>query len=250
MDDLFSDKTLSTVPSELQIPVPRKVRFGGTDAPFLIVIATLFLGAAVGFGVGYSTDAVQQMQRRSELRRNGRSIVGEITRHWFLGRGLSIPYVGYSFAVGGTAYSGEAQMPRDSTIQFHESDHLVIRYLPSDPTINHPDAWEWHMFMDARSVVIWSISVTIGNIALVILFWDRKLVRYGKAVAGTVICCTPNDRLFRLEYKFQTEDGKLMKGHCGCQSSYEAGTHIWVLYLPERPEKNHAYPLSNYRIVT
>jgi hypothetical protein len=71
----------------------------------------------------------------------------------------------------------------------------------------------------------------------------------GKAVAGRVTKCIPDDRAFDVEYEFITEDGLLMKGKGDSADEYGAGARVWVLYLPQKPQRNSMYPLPYYDVV-
>jgi hypothetical protein len=63
-----------------------------------------------------------------------------------------------------------------------------------------------------------------------------------------VTSCTPKDRAYRVDYEFRTEGGTLINGHIDSKDSYETGTRIWILYLPQRPQRNHRYPLDFFEV--
>jgi hypothetical protein len=71
----------------------------------------------------------------------------------------------------------------------------------------------------------------------------------GKVAAAVVTSCRKDDRWFRVEYEFHTEGGVLMKGHSDFKDEYGAGARIWILYLPQKPQRNHDYPLDFYSVV-
>jgi hypothetical protein len=89
----------------------------------------------------------------------------------------------------------------------------------------------------------------MGGLALAVLLRDRKLARHGKFAAGTVTNCARHDRWFRVDYEFRTEDGVLTTGHNDFKDEYGAGARIWILYLPQKPQRNHSYPLSFFSVV-
>jgi hypothetical protein len=234
-----------TYPSELHGPLPRRVEMNSTDASFLLVVVVVCLGlgaVACGFDT-FST--LNQIQKRAILRRDGRDTVGKVSATHG-GHGDST--VSYRFTVNGANYLGKAQMPNYRLI-LHESDEIAVRYLSSDPTVNHPADWEWSGQADLIPKVFALFFVTVGSVALVALFRDRNLARKGKPVEGIVIDCSPSKAEFRVVYEFRTEDGVPIRGSCNCAEGYEKGAGLWVLYLPRRPQRNHSYPMEYFSVV-
>lgn len=248
MDFDGSSRDLPAVPEEFAGPLPRKVRLYSTDGRNLFAIAVLFLICGAIFTVSYCSEAIKQTRQRAVLRANGSNVVGEVTG-FSIGR-WAPTVVKYRFVVNGVTYSGRAKEPRNPGpgTALNESDQLLVRYLPSDPEINHPDAWEWSALMGLDSIVFQAFLVTMSILTLTILFRDRKLARDGKAAPGVVTSCTPKDRQFQVEYEFRREDGVLMRGKSGSHDPYQAGARIWILYLPQSPNRNRGYPLPFFEV--
>ena len=89
----------------------------------------------------------------------------------------------------------------------------------------------------------------MGALALALLLRDRRLARHGRVVAGIVTNCTRDDRWFRVDYEFRAGDGALATGHNDFKDEYAAGARVWILYLPQKPKRNHSYPLSLYSVL-
>jgi len=232
-------------PSELDGPLPRKVRMNSTNGSSVLVLVLLSLvsGSVIcGFAC---SGAFGQMQRRAALRRDGRDIAGRVTAT-HAGHGDAT--VSYTFTVNGSIYFGKAQMP-DYRLILHESDGIAVRYLPINPAINHPADWEWSGLTDFVPDVFALFFATMGIVGLVFLLRNRKLAREGRAAEGLVTSCAPNKRQYRVDYEFSTEDGARMKGRCDCSEQFEAGACIWIIYLPKRPRRNHSYPLELFDVV-
>jgi hypothetical protein len=155
----------------------------------------------------------------------------------------------YTFVIGGTSFSGKAEIPNGQGIALHESDKISVRFLPSNPAINHPDAWEWSPLMSLVPIIFAIISIGFGGAALAILFRERRLVREGTAVPGIVTGCIRKDRGFQVEYAFRTEQGISIRGKSGSTDQFEAGANVWILYLSKNPRRNHLYPLPDYSVV-
>jgi hypothetical protein len=247
MDREALTNAMAAAPSELTGALPRKTRLNSsTDAKFgLTVVLVFFVGGLLTIGWRCYYDVIQ-FQQRAALRNDGRVVVGEVT-------GFTIARyapmgVSYRFIVDGVTYSGEAKEPSGGT-SLNKADKIPIRFLPSNPDINHPDAWEW-------SAAVWWLYDTLeifltamGGLAFAALWRDRRLAREGKVAAGVVTSCIPNDRRFDVEYEFHTGDDLLMKGKNDCADEYGAGARVWVLYLPRKPGRNALYPMSLFDVV-
>ena len=239
-------------PGELSGPLPRKVRLnlsdGGTRIS-LFAVLLFFLAGSASLG-WYCFDALTQMKQRDTLRTDGRDADGVVTG---FSTGLWKPVVvEYKFKVDGLTYSGRAQEPKDSNnpgLMLNQSDSLVIRFLPSNPAINHPVVWEWTPSMMRNLVLTRVFMILIAVVASFGLFRDRKLVRLGTVAAGKVTNCTPKGGAFQIEYEFATPDGESLKGSNGRVDPCEVGSRVWVLYLRQNPKRNDMYPLTSFDII-
>jgi hypothetical protein len=240
---------MSNIPSELTGPLPRKVQMSEGDARFALMLVWLFFVGGSLFLAWLCYDYVRQFQQRAGLRSDSREVVGEVT-------GFSYPRlapmsIDYSFVVNGVIYSGAANKPatpRPGT-SFDKHDQIRIKFLPSNPAINHPSGWEWSpaigWITTAGSVFFW----TVGVFSLALLLRDRKLARKGKVAAAVVTSCTRKDRRFDIKYEFCTGDGTPMKGKSDCADEYGSGARVWILYLPQKPRRNNMYPLSFFEVI-
>ena len=241
-----STHTASEMPQELAGPLPRRVETDSDDARYVLMLVLIFLvGGALIFG-WYTFGSLNQVRQRAALRSEGREVVGEVTD---LTTGRGTEYVKYSFTFGGKSFSGKARIPGHSGIVLHKQDRIIIRFLPSDPAVNHPYAWEWSALMDIVPIGFQAFFALIALAGLIYLLRERRLAREGIAALGVVTSCTLNDRRFQIKYEFRTKEGALMAGSSDCKDSRDPGASIWILYLPHRPQRNDCYPLSNFRIV-
>jgi len=242
---------MSTAPSEIGGPLPRKVRLklDRGDARFLLIIVLLFFVGG-GFWLGWNADYdLKQFDQRALLRNDAREVVGEVTGfayHRYAPLGVC-----YRFTVNGVTYSAEALEPNTPVpgSGLDKGDSLPIRYLQSNPKINHPAAWEWSAFDGWYTTAGVMCAAVIGFVVLVCLLRDRKLARYGKAASGVALGSTRDGRLYRVEYEFHTEGGISMKGKKSGPDEFGAGARIRVLYLPENPRRNSRYPLDFFEVV-
>jgi hypothetical protein len=218
----------------------------GDGVKFGIIAVSLLALVAVS-SLWFCADAIKQIKQRAVLQREGREVVGEITRQRS-GSRISVPSVSYTFTVNGTAFSGWAQMPQNLVGSLRESDHILVRFLPANPAINHPDAWEWSVLLNLESIVFMIFFAIMGSVVMVILSRERRLASEGMPSVGVVTICAPKDRTFWVKYDFSTEVGRSIKGSGYSSSRQEIGASICVLYLPQNPRRNHPYPLPNFRV--
>ncbi len=243
--DFETNEITQTCPSELRGTIPRKVRMSSTDASYLLGVVIVCLGLG-SIAVGYEcASTIHQMRQRTVLQQEGHTSVGKV-RETRGGHGNST--VTYTFDVGKMTYVGNAEMP-DYRLILRESDQIVIRYLPSDPRVNHPADWNSSALATIVPETFALFFTTMGAVALVVLLRDRKLAREGKPGQGVVIDCRPDKSEFRLFYEFRTEDGVAMNGSCNCPEECGNGGRVWILYLPNKPQRNHSYPTRYFSVV-
>ncbi|MGA2349187.1 MAG: DUF3592 domain-containing protein [Terracidiphilus sp.] len=237
MDSNFSVAEASIIPSELTGRLPRRTRI---EKPMQwAVIVTILLGIAVAIFLWAGRFAVQLMQTRTALRHESSETTGVVEE-------LLKTRVKYSFVVNGRSFTGSASRPG---LKLRESDPLTIRYLPSNPAVNHPAAWEepidaaWFPFL-IPTVLVLTLMGLMFNMRSI-----RRLLVEGRPAVAVV---TKRSRGARggvyVVYEFRTEDGRVMTGTWG-ESPEEIGANLCVLYLPQNPRRNMRYPSSDYRVV-
>jgi hypothetical protein len=219
----------------------------GGARQLLMLVLLFFVGGGIWLGwKGY--DDLQQFQRRALLRTDGRIVVGEVTG--FSSSKGGPTNVKYRFSVHGVTYTNRAAEPDflGTGSPLHKSDQIFVRFLPDNPEINHPDAWEWSPYIGIVPIAFQVFFFAMGTFLLVMLLRERKLAREGKAASAMVTSCTRSDKSFRIEYEFRTEDGVPMKGNSDSVEERKVGARIWILYLPKRPLRNQIYPLSDFDV--
>jgi hypothetical protein len=156
----------------------------------------------------------------------------------------------YSFAVGGIAFTGKADVPKQLEQDIHESSTLPIRYLPANPAVNHPAAWEEPALSAILPLLIPLIPVAIGIMMLASGHQERRLLAEGLPAIATITNSYPLSKGgYRSNYEFRTEDGSIGTGSDSFDGPPEIGTSFCVIYLPRNPRRNLPYPLLDYRVV-
>lgn len=238
---------MTSIPSELTGPLPRRLRLS-TNGRRMAIAAVVISALAMAFALWVGFDRVQQLQHRAALRRDGRDTVGEITRLWSASRSLKTR-VSYTFTVNGLSFAGEARVPNQLVPSLSESGTLPIRYLPADPAVNHPAAWEWSALLDWDSFIAPIVGMALALFLFATLRSERRLVAEGFPTVGEITRCAPGRRGgFSVNFDFRMQNGGITKGGGWSQCHREIGERICVLYLPQNPRRNLSYPSLNYRV--
>lgn len=229
-----------TIPHELVGSLPRETRIT-TLGMTKVVLAGVAFALAFGILVWAGSGDLQKAQQRRALRRSGREAFAEVIR-------LQTHLLDYSFTANGTEHVGEAELPDNERSNVHEGDWISIRYLPGNPAVNHPVAWEWNVFSNFEMLILPVIPLSFGIVAALRLFKQRELLSKGACAGGVVTQCYPFRSHFEVTYEFPAEDGRTYEAHTSQGSRLAIGAKICVLYLPQNPFRNDIYPSGNYRV--
>jgi len=173
MDKNSFFQPIPNTPPELSAPLPRIIR-PSSDARYGEIVLALMLGLTVILSLWLCNSAVHQMQLRSVLRRDGAEVLGEVTEIKPVPR--SMDRVSYTFTVNGGTFSGEVGVPPQLVEGLRQSNSLTVRYLPSNPAINHPAAWEWSFLSNSVGIIFLMILVSIFGLFRIILYRRRQLL--------------------------------------------------------------------------
>ena len=190
-----------------------------------------------------------QTQNITALRQDGRVVLAEITGHWSTGRPLE-----YKFTVDDVAFSGKVRVPQNFVESLRGADHILVRFLPANPTINHPEAWEESVHSYLVLSCIFSILCAImSSLIVAMLLKDRRLVLDGVIAVGAVTSCIMQKGAwggtgYQIKCSFRTGDGRSAIGDDVSRIPREIGASVRVLYLPQDPVRNILFP-SPYYIV-
>ncbi len=188
--------------------------------------------------------AAQEMTRMVALRRGSRETTGVVAREW---KKSSTDTASYTFAAGGVALAGECSMPFLSRLR--EGDPLPIRFLPSDPAINHPVAWDGPGSGLLIVCVFSAVFPALGIWLVIQLRRDRRLLAEGVPAAGVIV--KRSGGLiggWATEYRFRTEDGRVAEGRGVFSDRQEIGSTVCVLYLPQDPRRYKPCAGLSYRL--
>lgn len=241
-----------TAPPELTGALPRKTRLSN-DGIVTVMVATVFLLAVIAFVLWGSIQTAKQMAQMAALSREGLQTTGEVRRLWHSGPLMTTPWVSYVFTANGVAFTGKSSVPKHLWNGLREAGPLPIRFMHSNPAINHPAAWEGRANLDRWllpcAFLVLPFTAFIGTKVMIPLRQDRQLVAGGMPAAGVILKCYGGGRGgWGATYQFRTEDGRLAEGSSSCGNRLEIGSTVCVLYSPQDPKRNHLYSALLYRV--
>ena len=151
------------------------------------------------------------------------------------------------------AYTGKSAVPSDIWNGLHRYDSLPIRYLPANPSINHPSAWKDSPYSSFRGLIFPAFLALFGLMFVRKFPSQRRLAMEGIAIRGSITECWGPGRSggFGLKYTFRNaRSGETESGSCSYDSSRKVGSDVWLLYLSSDPRRSEVYPfgIPFYRI--
>jgi len=237
------------LPNELTGPTPRRAilsdnaRRGAIALPFgsvIVLIITIFMART----------EIPQIRTRIALRNNTRLAIAQITSLHSGGRGVEV--VEYTFKGAGQQASGSATVPYNFYQLIRESKQIIVRYRPSNPAINHPDAWEWSLdaerLFGGFALVCFCFGWIAGVVNSIYLLRLRALIRNGCPALVTIESFTRDGRVFSYRYRFRCEKGIERTGKDSTSQELEIGATTWALYLPRNPRRNCLYPSTKFEV--
>jgi hypothetical protein len=236
-----------TIPAELTGSLPRKVSITGSGISSVVIATVTLILAATGV-IWFANRAMETIQQTAALHGSGLMAAGQVVDTWREGKAQSL-HASYTFPVNGSYIVGKAEIPRSLENGFCARCVISVRYLPSNPAINHPAAW------DESASAVWVEEVfslmpgALGTWLLYMLGGERKLLIGGVPATATATECTRGRNGFFTSFEFRAADGEIISGSYTFGSRQEVGATFCVLYLPQKASSNEPYAqLNSYRI--
>jgi hypothetical protein len=237
----------SSIPPELTRPTPRNVRITA-DGITSATVATVVLALAAACAVWIGNRAAQTLKRSAILRSDGLTAEGEVLETWRAGRGRGYLVAQYTFLANGGSFTGEADIPEKLEKSFQEESVISIRYLPSDPAINDPAAWEESVAFTWILELVPLMLAALGFRLLFMMRAEKNLMIHGHTAIALVGECTRGRNGFGVTYEFQTADGESLQGCDTLGSPRKEGAEVCILYWPQNPTRGRVYPIGSYRV--
>jgi hypothetical protein len=236
-----------TAPRELARALPRETSITGIGI-FIAILAALALLGSIPLFVAFRGVNVRDKAWADALRTQGRETAGQIVRLWRTSGKSSRSMVTYAFSANGNRLHGDATVPGDIWRNLRTNSALPVRYLPSDPTVNHPAAWELPTEPAWVPVLLPALVAGVGMMLLLLVRRQAQVAAEGVPAAGMVTKCFAVKGGWTVRYQFRMKDGAIAGGSGQATRRLDLGTVVCVLYLPQNPKRNAMYPLTFYRV--
>ena len=238
-----------TPPDGLGYSSLRPVRLTGSGIALLAVAGAMLLGA-VAAGIGLGTTARRQANDLRLLQEQGVNTDAQITRVW---RGTDKDQqhlVSYRFTAEEREYVARKGVPPRVWQTLRAGSSLPVRFLPSNPKVNHPTGWD---DTPMPHWVPYLVSGELAVVAVVLAMLLRKQVRLlteGRPAPGIVTGHRRTRNGTVIRYEFQLMNGATAKGRGQSRRPPAVGAPVCVLYDPENPRRNAPYPLCLVKLTT
>jgi len=239
-------------PRELQYSTPRAFRLSGGGIALTAVGVLLFLGA-IAAGVFLSLESMRQTRNYRRLAEEGRETEATVARLWRSAEKNRTAHVEYWFTVAGRRYRNATRVPAAIWKTLQTGERLPVRFLPSNPEINHPSRWH------PRVLSLWVAGLAAAFLAIltaaIALAFRRQidLLSEGRPAPGVVTQVrkmqdSHSGHQTIVYYQFRLLSGAIRKGkRASAGKQVKTGDTLCILYDPHDPRRNSVYPLSLVR---
>ena len=236
-----------TPPDGLGYSGLRPIQLTGSGIALLVVAAMMLLGA-VAAGIGLGTTARRQAQDHRLLQEQGVNTDAEITRLWRSTGKDQQHLVSYRFTVQERVYVARKGVPPRIWQTLKAGSSLPVRFLPSNPKVNHPTGWNDTPMAPWISYLVFGALAAIACLCAIQLRNQMQLLTEGRPAPGIVTGQRRTKDGIVIRYEFVLLDGTTAKGRGQSRRPPAIGSRICVLYDPENPRRNAPYPLCLVRL--
>jgi hypothetical protein len=236
-----------TPPDGLGCSLPRPVSLTWRGNTLIALILVFVIGAPV-LGIYLSGAGRRQTEEQRRLRDEGRPADATVTRAWIATTKDRRHWIAYRFEYGGRIYTHSVLASTKIWQNFPKGSTIAVRFVPSQPTISHPIAW------DARPLPLWlaySITSIVAAPALLLPIPLRRQIRLlaeGQPAPARVTRVNRTNTAILVRYEFSLPSSAMVQGRANASKPPADGAPLCVLYDPENPRRNTIYPLSLVRL--
>jgi hypothetical protein len=232
-----------TPPDGLERSRPREIRAtaGGVA---LVALAAAIFAAALAAGIGLEVLAGRQREVQRRLRDEGAAVSAEVVRLWRARDDHRQPWFAYRFTTNGRVVEGASKVNLAAWRQLAVGSSVEMRYVPSAPEFNYPLGFPPRPMPAVLPYAAAAALAGLGALPLVVLRGQRRLLSEGRAARAVVTRHSKDQHGTIAHYEFATLGGTIVAGKAGpTRKPLAIGSTLCVLYDPEHPSSNAAYPL-------
>jgi hypothetical protein len=215
----------------------------------MAVMGAVFLAGSPVLGLFLEAKAVRERDERQLLHDEGRAATARIMRLWRDGKDSSEHMVGYRFPAETGDVEGRARVPAKIWKELQAGGTLAVRYVPSQPKINHPADWPMNVIPRWLGLLLTPLFWIAPTIFALVIRRQMRLLTEGRPAQGIVTSVKRTDKAMQISYEFRLLSGATAKGKSTAGRRPPAvGSAVCVLYDPENPRRNALYPLQLVRL--
>ena len=151
--------------------------------------------------------------------------------------------VSYRFTVQERAYVTRKEVPSRIWQTLTVGSSLPVRFLPSNPKVNHPIGWDDTPMPPWVPYLVFAVLAAIASFLTILLRNQMRLLTEGRPAPGIVTGQRRTKDGTIIRYEFTLLNGATAKGRGQSRRPPAIGSQICVLYDPENPRRNAPYPL-------
>jgi hypothetical protein len=224
----------------------RPVRLSGPGILLACVASLMVIGGFV-LAIFLSRTFHRQAEERRVLAAQGVTVDAVITRKWRTTDESQETGVVYRFDYRGSIYTRSVNAPRKEWHELPVGATLPVRFVPSQPTISHPVAWQSRVMPAWLPYAIPVLCTGLGCLMTLPISFQMRLLAEGRPAPARMTGFRKAKGIAVL-YEFQLLDGTTAKGRSDVRKVPPEGAVLCVLYLPDNPRRNALYPLSLVRL--
>ena len=226
---------------------PVRLKAGGY---VLMSMAAIFVVASLVLGTYLWNQSQRQQAERQKLETEGTRAEATIERLWRSGDKERTPRMSYRFEVDGQVVTGSTRVPRDRWRVLHVGDKVPVRYLPSNPALNHPEEWQMGVTPAFVAFLVPAMFIGLAVLMGVMVSRQSRLLSEGRPTPGIVLKTRRSDKNALVWYEFRVLSGAVRKGRssAGRRGLPAEGSVVCVIYDPDNPRRNAIYPFPLVRL--
>jgi hypothetical protein len=235
-------------PVELLGTGPREVRLSKGGIAVACLAGVFFVGS-IAAAIGLSRVAAREARETAALETSGVETQALVTRHWRTGDKDSKRKITYRFQHDGRSYTASATTPRKIWERLAVGSTLPVRYVPSDPVVNHPAEWPGRDMAPWLPGLIAVVLIGVGMFLVWIIRRQSQLLSDGRPAPAIVVSHTRMKHGQILKYEFPLLHGGTAKGSGGqSRRPPPVGSTICIVYDRDNPKRNSPYPFDLVRV--
>jgi hypothetical protein len=228
----------------------REIRLTGGGIALLALAMLLGLGGVVA-GIALHRQAARETETAILLDAQGVRAEATVTRVWKSGGKSPQGWASYQFTHGGAIYEKRLKPPRNVWGRLREGDTLPIRFLPSDPSVNHPEDWSDRPMPPWLPYLIAALLIVTGGLLAAVVQRQTRLLAEGQPALGVIVRHKRADHgQTALYYEFRQLSGAVAQGRSVKKTAIPIGEQVCIIYNPDNPKRNAMYPLPLVRLAT